>query len=31
LNVYKGKVTCRSVADNLGLEYVEGSEALRGL
>jgi alanine dehydrogenase len=31
LNVYKGKVTCRSVANNLGLEYVEGSEALRGL
>jgi alanine dehydrogenase len=30
LNVYKGKVTCRSVADNLGLEYTHGSEALNG-
>jgi alanine dehydrogenase len=30
LNVYKGKVTCRSVADNLGLEYTHASEALNG-
>jgi alanine dehydrogenase len=29
LNVYKGKVTYRSVADSLGLEYVDASEALR--
>jgi alanine dehydrogenase len=28
LNVYKGKVTCRSVADNLGLEYTDAGEAL---
>ena len=28
LNVYKGKVTCRSVADSLGLEYVDAREAL---
>jgi len=28
LNVYKGKVTCRSVAESLGLEYVDASEAL---
>jgi alanine dehydrogenase len=30
LNVYKGKVTCRSVADNLGLEYTDAGEALNG-
>ena len=29
LNVYKGRVTCRSVADSLGLDYVEAIEALR--
>jgi len=28
LNVYQGKVTCRSVADSLGLEYVEPQQAL---
>jgi alanine dehydrogenase len=30
LNVYKGKVTCRSVADSLGLEYTDAGEALNG-
>jgi alanine dehydrogenase len=29
LNVYRGKVTCRSVADSLGLDYVDASEALK--
>ena len=29
LNVYKGKVTCRSVADSLGLEYLDAGEALK--
>jgi alanine dehydrogenase len=28
LNVYEGKVTCRSVADSLGFEYVDASKAL---
>ncbi|WP_438466563.1 alanine dehydrogenase [Marinomonas sp. PE14-40] len=28
LNVHKGLVTCRSVADNLGFEYVDPEEAL---
>jgi alanine dehydrogenase len=28
LNVHKGLVTCRSVADNLGFEYVDPTEAL---
>ena len=28
LNVYRGQVTCRSVADSLGLEYVEPQQAL---
>jgi alanine dehydrogenase len=28
LNVYKGKVTCRSVAENLGLEFVDAYRAL---
>jgi alanine dehydrogenase len=28
LNVYKGKLTCRSVAASLGLEYTEAGEAL---
>lgn len=28
LNVHKGFVTCRSVADNLGFEYVDPKEAL---
>ncbi|MGK0247596.1 MAG: alanine dehydrogenase [Oleispira sp.] len=28
LNVYKGRITCRSVADSLGLEYVDASKAL---
>lgn len=28
LNVHKGLVTCRSVADNLGFEYVDPKEAL---
>jgi alanine dehydrogenase len=30
LNVYKGKLTCRSVAESLGLEYVDASDALNG-
>jgi alanine dehydrogenase len=30
LNVYKGQVTCRSVADNLGYDFVEPLEALNG-
>jgi alanine dehydrogenase len=29
LNVYRGKVTCRSVADSLGFDYVDASEALK--
>jgi alanine dehydrogenase len=29
LNVYRGKVTCRSVADSLGLDYVDAIEALK--
>jgi alanine dehydrogenase len=29
LNVYRGKVTCRSVADSLGLNYIDASEALK--
>jgi alanine dehydrogenase len=29
LNVYRGKVTCRSVADSLGLDYIDASEALK--
>ena len=28
LNVYKGKVTCKEVADNLGYEYTPSSDAL---
>jgi alanine dehydrogenase len=28
LNVYEGKVTCSSVADSLGFEYVDASKAL---
>jgi alanine dehydrogenase len=28
LNVYNGKVTCRSVAESLGLEYVDAREVL---
>ncbi len=28
LNVYKGKVTCKEVADNLGYDYVSSSDAL---
>jgi alanine dehydrogenase len=28
LNVYKGKVTCRSVADSLGLEYIDAKKVL---
>ncbi len=28
LNVHKGMVTCKSVADNLGFEYVEPADAL---
>jgi alanine dehydrogenase len=28
LNVYKGEVTCRSVAESLGLEYVDAREVL---
>lgn len=28
LNVYKGKLTCRSVAENLGLEFVDAYRAL---
>jgi alanine dehydrogenase len=28
LNVYKGKVTCKEVADNLGYDYVPSSDAL---
>ena len=28
LNVYKGKVTCRSVAESLGLEYIDAIKAL---
>jgi alanine dehydrogenase len=31
LNVYRGQVTCRSVADSLGLEYVEPQQALISL
>lgn len=30
LNVHLGKVTCRSVAESLGLEYVEPLQALKG-
>jgi alanine dehydrogenase len=30
LNVYRGQVTCRSVAENLGYDYVEPVEALNG-
>jgi len=29
LNVYQGRVTCRSVADSLGLEYVDPSSVLK--
>ncbi len=29
LNVYQGRVTCRSVADSLGLEYVDASSVLK--
>jgi len=29
LNVHKGMVTCKSVADNLGFEYVEPADALK--
>ena len=28
LNVYKGKVTCKEVADNLGYDYTPSSDAL---
>ena len=28
LNVYRGQVTCRSVAESLGLEYLDAGEAL---
>ena len=29
LNVYRGQVTCRSVAESLGLEYLDAREALK--
>lgn len=31
LNVYKGQVTCRSVAESLGLEFNDPTEAIRSL